>query len=189
MNEQFTRQAQEMFNAAKDVRIPENVQAFAEESVAKTREAFSRMNATAKDNAKKGGNTTTTAPTAFTVATGGGGGGGSTVTNDEWLTPGDLQTAAGRIYFEMPSNTTHTRWAGYVCSGTVATDATGGRSVILTAAHCVYDDVYKAFARNVNRDDIVNGAADLGVDLDQHIQFVIEAMQEHADALGLRGTA
>jgi len=52
MNEQFTRQAQEMFNAAKDVRIPENIQAFAEESVAKTREAYNKMNASAKDGAK-----------------------------------------------------------------------------------------------------------------------------------------
>ena len=47
----------------------------------------------------------------------------------------------------------------------------------------------KAFARNVNRDDIVNGAAGLGVDLDQHIEFCIRAMQANADALGLAGTA
>jgi putative nucleotidyltransferase with HDIG domain len=47
----------------------------------------------------------------------------------------------------------------------------------------------KAFARNVNRDDIVNGAADLGVDLDEHIEFCIRAMQANADALGLTGTA
>ena len=40
-------------------------------------------------------------------------------------------------------------WTGYVCSGTVATDGVAGRSVILTAAHCVYDDANKAFARNV----------------------------------------
>jgi phasin len=52
MNEQFTRQAQEMFNAAKEVRIPENIQALAEESVAKTREAYNKINATAKDSAK-----------------------------------------------------------------------------------------------------------------------------------------
>ena len=45
----------------------------------------------------------------------------------------------------------------------------------------------KAFARGVNRDDIVQGAADLGVDLDEHIAFVIAAMQRNADALGLRG--
>src|SRR5437868_13433321 len=47
----------------------------------------------------------------------------------------------------------------------------------------------KAFARSVSRDDIVNGAADLGVDLDQHIAFCIEAMQKIAAELGLSGTA
>ena len=52
MNEQFTRQAQDMFNATKDARIPENVQAFAEESVAKTREAYVKISAVAKDGAK-----------------------------------------------------------------------------------------------------------------------------------------
>lgn len=52
MNEQFARQAQEMFNAAKDVRIPENVQAIAEESVAKTRDAYKKINAAAKDGVK-----------------------------------------------------------------------------------------------------------------------------------------
>ena len=46
----------------------------------------------------------------------------------------------------------------------------------------------KAFARGVSRDDVVNGAADLGVDLDAHITFVIAAMQRSADALGLAGT-
>jgi putative nucleotidyltransferase with HDIG domain len=45
----------------------------------------------------------------------------------------------------------------------------------------------KAFARGVSRDDVVNGAADLGVDLDEHIAFVIEAMRGSADALGLGG--
>ena len=45
-----------------------------------------------------------------------------------------------------------------------------------------------AFARGVNRDDVVNGAADLGVDLDWHIQFVIDAMRARADSLGLAGT-
>lgn len=52
MNDQFTRQAQEMFNAAKDARIPENVQAFAEDTVAKSREAFQRVNVMAKDGVK-----------------------------------------------------------------------------------------------------------------------------------------
>jgi putative nucleotidyltransferase with HDIG domain len=45
----------------------------------------------------------------------------------------------------------------------------------------------KAFARSVNRDDIVNGAADLGVDLEQHIAFCIEAMKAVAKELGLEG--
>lgn len=51
MNEQFTRQAQEMFNVAKDARIPENMQVFAEESVAKTREAYAKLSTVAKDGA------------------------------------------------------------------------------------------------------------------------------------------
>jgi predicted hydrolase (HD superfamily) len=47
----------------------------------------------------------------------------------------------------------------------------------------------KAFARKVNRDDIVNGAADLGVDLDEHIAFCIEALKGIADKLGVDGSA
>jgi predicted hydrolase (HD superfamily) len=46
----------------------------------------------------------------------------------------------------------------------------------------------KAFARGVNREDVLSGAADLGVDLDEHIDFVIQAMRGSADALGLAGT-
>ncbi len=45
----------------------------------------------------------------------------------------------------------------------------------------------KAFARGVNRDDVIEGAADLGVDLDEHISFVIGAMQRVAASLGLAG--
>jgi predicted hydrolase (HD superfamily) len=47
----------------------------------------------------------------------------------------------------------------------------------------------KAFARKVNRDDIINGAAALGVDLDEHIAFCIEALKGIADQLGLDGSA
>ena len=43
----------------------------------------------------------------------------------------------------------------------------------------------KGFAAAVNRDDIVKGAADLGVDLNEHIQFVIDAMAASADELKL----
>jgi len=45
----------------------------------------------------------------------------------------------------------------------------------------------KAFARSVSREDMVNGAADLGVDLDEHIAFCINAMQARAGELGLGG--
>jgi putative nucleotidyltransferase with HDIG domain len=47
----------------------------------------------------------------------------------------------------------------------------------------------KAFARSVNRDDIVNGAAELGADLEEHIAFCIEAMKGIAAELGLDGSA
>jgi len=43
----------------------------------------------------------------------------------------------------------------------------------------------KAFARSVSRDDIVNGAAELGVELDDHIAVCIAAMQQNSDAIGL----
>jgi putative nucleotidyltransferase with HDIG domain len=43
----------------------------------------------------------------------------------------------------------------------------------------------KGFAASVSRDDMARGAADLGVDLDEHIQFVIDAMTPIADELGL----
>jgi putative nucleotidyltransferase with HDIG domain len=45
----------------------------------------------------------------------------------------------------------------------------------------------KPFARSVNREDIVNGARDLGVDLDEHISFCIEALKAIAPELGLAG--
>jgi putative nucleotidyltransferase with HDIG domain len=47
----------------------------------------------------------------------------------------------------------------------------------------------KAFARSVNRDDITKGAAEMGVDLEEHIAFCIEAMKAKAEELGLAGTA
>ena len=47
----------------------------------------------------------------------------------------------------------------------------------------------KAFARNVHREDIIEGAADLGVDLEAHIAFCIEAMKGIAHELGLDGSA
>ena len=45
----------------------------------------------------------------------------------------------------------------------------------------------KAFARSVNRQDIVDGAQELGVPLDEHIEFCVKAMQARAEELGLKG--
>ena len=46
----------------------------------------------------------------------------------------------------------------------------------------------KAFARSVSRQDIVDGAQELGVPLDDHIDFCIKAMQARAEELGLKGS-
>lgn len=46
----------------------------------------------------------------------------------------------------------------------------------------------KAFARSVNRADIVEGAQELGIPLEEHIDFCIQAMRERAELLGLQGT-
>jgi len=46
----------------------------------------------------------------------------------------------------------------------------------------------KAFARSVNRQEIVEGAAELGVPLEEHIEFCVKAMQERAEELGLKGS-
>lgn len=46
----------------------------------------------------------------------------------------------------------------------------------------------KAFARGINRDDVRKGAEELGIPLDEHIAFCIEAMRTAADALSLRGS-
>jgi hypothetical protein len=115
--------------------------------------------AVAKDGGKPA-NSKTSATIHFTVDTSGGGGGGSgggedTIPDAEWTGGGVVQRAAGRIYFEMPANARLTKWNGYVCSGTAVNDGnstadgTDTRSIILTAAHCVYDDANRAFARNV----------------------------------------
>ncbi|MGA2427632.1 MAG: HDIG domain-containing metalloprotein [Candidatus Acidiferrum sp.] len=45
----------------------------------------------------------------------------------------------------------------------------------------------KAFARGVSRDDVRKGAEELGIPLEEHVAFCIQAMRENADALGLRG--
>lgn len=127
----------------------------------------------AKDGASKGGNSATSETVNFSVDTGGNGGGSGsggsgtdTITDAVWTAGGAVQTAAGRIYFEMPANPMRKGpWTGYVCSGTVVADGTTGRSVILTAAHCVYDDANKAFARNVLFIPNQAGTSGAGTDL------------------------
>src|SRR6476620_11821897 len=46
----------------------------------------------------------------------------------------------------------------------------------------------KGFARGVSREDVIQGASELGVDLDEHIQFVIEAIRPVAGSVGLQGS-
>lgn len=102
-----------------------------------------------RDNAPRGGNRVTSEIVTFTVDTSGSGGDG-TVTHARWTDGGAVQTAAGRILFTMPDG-------DYVCSGTAVTDGTTGRSIVLTAAHCLYDDIAKVFTSNAifipNQDD------------------------------------
>ncbi|HVP46099.1 MAG TPA: HDIG domain-containing protein [Bryobacteraceae bacterium] len=65
-----------------------------------------------------------------------------------------------------------------------------GRSVHEVDARSVRKKMRdKAFARSVSRADIVNGAGELGVDLDEHIDFCIKAMQGRSGELGLGGPA
>jgi putative nucleotidyltransferase with HDIG domain len=60
----------------------------------------------------------------------------------------------------------------------------------LTAASVKKKMKSKGFARGVNREDVARGAADLGLDLTEHIQFCIDAMKPHAAELGVeRGIA
>jgi predicted hydrolase (HD superfamily) len=61
-----------------------------------------------------------------------------------------------------------------------------GRSLAEVDARAVRKKLKeKGFARTVNRDEIVQGPAELGIDFDEHVAFVIESMREIADRLGL----
>jgi putative nucleotidyltransferase with HDIG domain len=64
-----------------------------------------------------------------------------------------------------------------------------GKSLAEVAAKSVRKKMKdKAFARSVHREDIIEGAADLGLDLEAHIAFCIEAMKTIANELGLAGS-
>jgi hypothetical protein len=69
-----------------------------------------------------------------------------------------------------------------VCRGT-------GRAAAQLPLIDVHVAAHKAFARSVNRQDITEGAQELGVPLEEHVEFCIKAMQERASELGLAGTS
>jgi predicted hydrolase (HD superfamily) len=83
-----------------------------------------------------------------------------------------------------------TLFAGDELTGLVTATALvrPSRSVLEVEARSVRKKMKdKAFARGVSREDVVEGAQALGVDLDEHIQFVVAAMQAVAGSLGLAG--
>jgi hypothetical protein len=81
------------------------------------------------------------APLAKPPGTPGGGGGGSDDSTAPWEGGGDVQRTTGKVLFTLGSS-------NYVCSGSAVVDSLSGHSLVLTAGHCVYDDVANAFATN-----------------------------------------
>ena len=75
--------------------------------------------------------------------------------------------------------------AGFLTANALVKPTKSIRDVNVTSVLKKMKD--KAFARGVNRDDIVVGAAELGVDLPDHVAFCLAAMQQHAEELGLSG--
>ena len=75
--------------------------------------------------------------------------------------------------------------AGFITAVTLVKPSKSLREVTAPSVRKKMKD--KPFARSVSREDIINGAADLGVDLDEHIAFCIAAMQSRAADLGLGG--
>ncbi|HVR13457.1 MAG TPA: hypothetical protein VMS41_06735, partial [Gaiellaceae bacterium] len=74
---------------------------------------------------------------------GGGGGSGTTggTTGAAWTGSGKVKLTTGKVLFTMAG-------VDYVCSGSVALDASSSTSLVLTAGHCVYDETNRAFATN-----------------------------------------
>ena len=62
-------------------------------------------------------------------------------TGSSWTTGGLILQASGRVWFNMDGG-------AWICSGSVATDSRTGVSLVLTAAHCAYDNAKRAFATN-----------------------------------------
>ena len=72
---------------------------------------------------------------------GGGGGGDSTVTGASWNGNGEVADTTGKVLFALGTSY-------YVCSGSVATELVSGRSIAVSAGHCVYDESNGLFATN-----------------------------------------
>jgi hypothetical protein len=70
---------------------------------------------------------------------GGGGGGGGSTTGASWTAEGAIQDRTGKVYFNMGGSY-------YICSGTATTDSRSGYSLVLTAAHCAFDESTGDFA-------------------------------------------
>jgi hypothetical protein len=68
-------------------------------------------------------------------------GGDGAVKGASWTSGGPALTRTGKVFFTMSG-------VNYVCSGSVATDSRTGYSLVLTAGHCAYDEVARAFATN-----------------------------------------
>jgi V8-like Glu-specific endopeptidase len=66
---------------------------------------------------------------------------GGNVTGASWAGGGDVVKRTGKVLFTMPGG-------NYVCSGTVITDNLTNHSVVLSAAHCIYDEAADVFATN-----------------------------------------
>jgi hypothetical protein len=73
--------------------------------------------------------------------------------NARWSRPFGVDdtyhSAIGRLFYERPDDLLHQTWVGRICTGTVVTDNVTGRSLILTAGHCVYNRENEGFMRNV----------------------------------------
>ena len=99
------------------------------------------------------------------------GGGDGVVTFGEWANGGQVDQSSGRILFELSDG-----W--YVCSGTVVTDSTTGRSIVLSAAHCIYDDIAKDFALSAvfipNQDDGGNDRTDFDCGNDPYGCWILD---------------
>jgi hypothetical protein len=70
-----------------------------------------------------------------------GGGSSSTTLGASWTGGGEVLRTTGKVLFAMAGTY-------YVCSASVADDTVSGRSIVLTAGHCAYDETNRAFATN-----------------------------------------